>query len=74
MFMAWSTAADAGNAFPVREDVHGEIIDRRDELGMLEPDIPHLGGGYRDRDLALHSLDLLDQILHAGPLSIRELR
>ena len=57
----------ARQPFPVGQDVHGEIVDGGDELRMLEPDVPHLGGGHRHRDLALHLLDLGDQILDARP-------
>jgi hypothetical protein len=33
-----------GQAFPIGQDVHGEIIDRRGKLRVIEPDVPHFGG------------------------------
>ena len=45
----------------------GEVIDGRNELGMLKPDVPHLGRGDWHRNLAFHPLDLGDQILNARP-------
>ena len=56
----------AGHALPERQDVHGEIIDLRGELGMLEPDIVDLGGRHRDRGAALHPLNLGDEVLDRG--------
>ena len=49
-------------AFPVGQDVRGDEIDRRCELGVLDPDVPDLAGGDRDIDLALDPLDQLDQV------------
>ena len=37
----------ARQSLPVRENVHGEVVDCGGKLGMLEPDIPDLGGGHR---------------------------
>ena len=49
------------NAFPVGQDVGGDEVDRGDELGMIEPDVPDFAGGHRHRGLALDALDDLDQ-------------
>ncbi len=53
-------------AAPVRQDVRGDEIDRRDELGMVDPGAPDFAGGDRDRARTLHPLDELDEIVDVG--------
>ena len=51
-----------GEAFPVGQDVRGDEVDRRDQLGMLDPDVPDFAGGDRHVGRALDALDHLDQV------------
>ncbi len=56
--------ARSGCSLPIGQHMDGDIVDGRNELRMLEPDIWHVGGGDRHRDLALHSLDLANEVAH----------
>jgi hypothetical protein len=51
----------AGFAFPVRQNVNGDVVDRRDKLRMVLPHLPGFTGGDRHLRLALDALDDLDQ-------------
>ena len=59
--MASSTAAVFRLAFPIGQDVDGDEVDRRDELGVIAPDAPDFTGRDRHLGLALDALDDLDQ-------------
>ena len=50
-----------GEAFPIGQDVRGNIIDLRDQLGMLDPHVPDFAGGDRHVGRTLDLLDFLDQ-------------
>ena len=41
--------------------MHGDVIDRRDKFGVIFPHAPDLTGRHRNRALALHPLDRLDE-------------
>ena len=49
-------------AFPIRKDVRGNIVDGRNKFGMLDPDVPDFAGGDRNVRRALHALDHLNQV------------
>ena len=49
-------------AFPIRKNVRGNIVDGRNELGVLDPDVPDFAGGDRNVRRALHALDHLNQV------------
>ena len=51
-----------GKAFPVGQDVRGNVVHRRDQLGMLHPHMPDFAGGDRHVGRALDPLDHLDQV------------
>ena len=51
-----------GEAFPIGQDMRGDVIDRRHQFGMLDPDVPDFAGGHRDADRALDALDHRNQI------------
>ena len=51
-----------GEAFPIGQDVRGDEVDRRDQLGMLDPDVPDFAGGDRHVGRALDPLDHRDQV------------
>ena len=50
------------NAFPVRQQVHGDVVDVLDQFGMLEPDVPRLGGAHRLLDRCAHAIELARQL------------
>ena len=50
-----------GYAFPVRQDVDGDVVDRRHQFRMIAPHAPDFTGGDRHGALTLHALDHLDQ-------------
>jgi hypothetical protein len=49
-------------AFPVRKNVRGDIVDGGNEFGVLDPDVPDFTGGDRNVRRALHALNHLNQI------------
>ena len=49
-------------AFPIRQDVRGDIVDRGDQFRMLDPDVPDFAGGDRQFGRALDALDHRDQV------------
>ena len=53
-----------GEAFPIGQDVRGDVVDLRDQLGMLDPDMPDFAGGDRHVGRALDPLDHRDQVAH----------
>ncbi len=57
---------------PVRQDVDGEIVDLARELGILQPDVPGLGGADRHLDVALDVPDLADELGRAGGVGIAQ--
>ena len=52
----------AGEAFPIGQDVRGDVIDLRDQLGMIHPDVPDFAGRHRHAGRALDALDHLDEV------------
>src|SRR5262245_16015399 len=57
----------ARQPLPVGQNMNGKVVDGRNELGMLKPDVPYLGRSDRHRNLALDLLNLGDEILNARP-------
>ena len=51
-----------GNAFPVRQQVHGDVVDVLDELRMLEPHVPRLRGAHRLLDRGANPIELARQL------------
>src|SRR5690606_27543348 len=54
-----------GHAFPVGQQVDGDVIDAAREFRVAHPDMPRLGGGHRHIDLAAHLLDVAGHVAHA---------
>ncbi len=54
----------AGHAFPIGQNVHGEVVDGGSKLGVLQPNVRHLGRGHGDGDFALYPLNLGDELAH----------
>ena len=50
-----------GNAFPVRQQVHGDVVDVLDQLRILDPHMPRLGGAHRLLDRGAHAIELARQ-------------
>ena len=50
-------------AFPVGQHVRGDVVDRRNQLGMRDPDVPDFAGGDGHAGRALHALDHLDEVV-----------
>ena len=51
------------DAFPVRQHVRGDEVDRGGKLRMIDPGVPDFAGGDGDRGVALDALDLADQLI-----------
>ena len=50
------------NAFPVRQHVHGDVVDVLDQFRVLDPDVPRLGGAHRLLDRRAHPVELARQV------------
>src|SRR5262249_28811867 len=51
-----------GEALPVGQDVCGDIVNCRYQLGVFDPHMPDFAGRYRSVGRPLHALNQLDQI------------
>src|SRR5262245_41218351 len=49
-------------AFPVRKNMRGNVVDGGNKFGMLDPDVPDFAGGDRNVRRALYALDHLNQV------------
>ena len=45
------------DVLPIRKDMNGDKIDRRDEIAIAQPEFPDIGVGHRHRHLGLHLAD-----------------
>ena len=48
--------------FPIRQDMRGDVIDRRHQFRMFDPDVPDFAGGHRHVDRALDALDHRNEV------------
>jgi hypothetical protein len=57
---------------PVGQDVDGDVVDFLGELGIVQPDVPRLGGADRHLDVALDVPDLADELSRAGGVGVAQ--